>query len=404
MSETALRIPAGPEADPALHPAPTPKPVAVPSERLLGVDALRGLALVLMALDHSAYYLSVNVQAEHYMDAINPFPSMGYRLIGLLTNLSAPTFWLVSGISVALLTRTLRRQGGNEWAPTKFLLIRAGFLFLLDWLVVPFLWSKRWVPTYDYSFGLLASFAVSLLLLAVLRFLRLRVILAISLASLFGYEWIASRVTPDLLREWGLGIRLWTTYGTPGHTPNHLGVTFPVLGWFGLMGCGYVLGKRLKTVDGRRPGVWAAIGVGLLATWLVVRIVNGYGNVVPRSYTHDWTEFFTMYKGPVSVAFMAFNLGFGCLAFAWLLRHGKMLVQRPWRWMVNLGQASLFVFLTHLLVYRTLARIQLKFFHEEGQLVRYMLTFVLGLVILVPVARWYSRLKRRHPGTILQYL
>jgi uncharacterized membrane protein len=401
MSESALQITHVPEAAPA--PAePAHKPVAVSTARLLGVDALRGLALVLMSLDHAAYYVSVNIQGEHFSDFPSFLPGWALRIIGLLTNLASPAFWLVSGISVALLARTLRRQGGGEWAVTRFLWIRAGLLFLLDVTVVPFLWSKSPIPTYEYVFSLLSSFGVSLLLLSGLRFLRLRYLLVISLACVAGYEWIAHFAD----RHWvdgGLLTRIWATYGTPGHTEHHLAVPFPVLGWFGLMGAGYVLGKRLRTVNGRRPGVWVAIGLGLLLTWVAVRALNGYGNQIPIPYRADWGEFVTMFKGPVSLAYMAFNLSLACFIFSWLLRHPQMLTHRPWRWMVVLGQASLYVYLIHMLVYRTIGRLDMHLF-PWNDWVRFGVTFVAGIALMVPMAQWYRDFKRRHPGSVLQYL
>ncbi|HYM82109.1 MAG TPA: heparan-alpha-glucosaminide N-acetyltransferase domain-containing protein [Candidatus Limnocylindria bacterium] len=381
-----------------------PRPVRLRGPgRLLGVDAWRGLALVLMSLDHAAYYAGSHIQAEHFADFPSELPVWGFRLVGLITNLAAPTFWLVSGVSIALLIPSLRIRGGGEWAVTRYLWIRAGCLALLDVAVVPWLWSKPPVPTYEYSFGLLSSFAVSLILISGLRFLRLRYFMAVSIALVIGYQWLAGIITPAMLKDWGLASSLWTRYGTPGHTPHTLGVPFPVLGWFGLMGCGYVFGKRLYADRGRHPRHWAALGLGLLATWLVVRVLRSYGNTVPISYHGDWSELITMYKGPVSLAFLCFNAGWGCLGFALLLRLSRQLSDRPLRWLVALGQASLFTFIAHLLVYRTLGRIELKFM-PHAEVFRYATTFIAGLALLVPMARWYAGLKRRHPRSVLQYL
>lgn len=402
MSESALQVAPIPDPAPAPAALPSHTPSAVPSERLVGVDALRGLALVLMSLDHAAYYVSVNIQGEHFSDFPSFLPGWAFRIIGLLTNLASPTFWLVSGISVALLARTLRRKGGSRWAVTRFLWIRAGFLFLLDATLVPLVWSKSPIPTYDYVFSLLSSFGVSLLLLSGLQFLRLRYVLAISLASIIGYEWLAHYADRHWL-DGGLLAHAWAIYGTPGHTDHHLAVPFPVLGWFGLMGSGYVLGKRLRTVNGRRPMIWVAIGAGCLVVWCAVRALNGYGNQIPIPYRSDWGEFVTMFKGPVSLTYLAFNLGLGCLIFSWMLRHPQFLAKRPWRWMVVLGQASLFVYLSHMLVYRTVGRLDLHLF-PGNDWVRLGVTFVAGLALMVPMARWYTQLKRRHPGSVLQYL
>jgi len=400
MSSTATQLP--PEQPEPL--AALPKPAqAKPFTRLIAIDALRGLALVLMSLDHSAYYISANVQAEHYGDHPTILPSWGYRILGLLTNISAPTFWLVAGISIALLARNLRRRGGGEWAVTKFLWIRGGFLLLFDLTIVPLLWSKHPIPGYEYVFGLLSSFAVSMMILSGLRLLRLRYLLAISIAALVLNEWVGKHVSFSLLNHFGVGLRAFTTYGNPGNAPPGLAVPYPILGWFGLMGAGYVLGKRLYTIEGRRPRTWLTIGFGLIAAWLVIRLVNGYGNQVPIGFAWDWSELLWMYKGPVSLAYLCFNVGLGCLAFAVALRFTDHLKQRPWRWLVTLGQASLFTFLAHMLVYRTVGRVEMKFL-PHAELLRYSTTFLIGLAFLVPMARWYATIKHKYPKSVLQYL
>src|SRR5258705_2329640 len=125
----------------AVAPAPTPAPhrQAQASARLAVVDALRGVAILLMALDHSAFFSHVSVQAEHNSDYPTVLGAWGYVVTGLLTNIAAPTFWLLSGASIALLADSSRRRRGSEWAATRFLLIRAGLLVVLDLTLVPFL-------------------------------------------------------------------------------------------------------------------------------------------------------------------------------------------------------------------------------------------------------------------------
>src|SRR5215470_4917858 len=178
MSESALPLPDN------VPPAPAPPPVARVSavaHRVLVVDAFRGVALVLMALDHTAYYNSVNILAEHYEGLTSHLPETIYRLLGLITNLSAPTFWLVSGISIALLSGGTRGSKGLEWKVTRYLWVRSLALLVLDATVVPLLWNKHFIPHYQYHFDLLSSFAVSMLLLSVLRFLPWPLMLSICL-------------------------------------------------------------------------------------------------------------------------------------------------------------------------------------------------------------------------------
>jgi peptidoglycan/LPS O-acetylase OafA/YrhL len=135
----------------------------------------------------------------------------------------------------------------------------------------------------------------------------------------------------------------------------------------------------------------------------VIRLWNSYGNQVPVGYAWDWSELLMMFKGPVSLAYLCFNVGWGCLLFAIALRFTEALRHRPGSWLVTLGQASLFTFLAHMLVYRTVGRVEVKFL-PHLELLRYSTTFLIGLAFLVPMARWYANVKHRYPRSVLQYL
>jgi hypothetical protein len=244
MSSTATQLPPEQPPEPL---AALPKPAqAKPFTRLIAIDALRGLALVLMSLDHSAYYISANVQAEHYGDHPTILPSWGYRILGLLTNVSAPTFWLVAGISIALLARNLRRRGGGEWAVTRFLWIRADFGSLRSHDRA--LSSKHPIPGYEYGSVCCqlrgqhddperAAPSTSLSL-------------AISIAPLVlygGSEHVRSRCSTT-----GVGLRAFMTYAIETRRGS------PLLSDSRLVrsrGRGYVRGKRYRSkVGGPAPG------------------------------------------------------------------------------------------------------------------------------------------------------
>jgi uncharacterized membrane protein len=394
MSTMLSRVPAPPQ-----DVAPGPEPSrAVASRRLTVVDALRGVAIVLMAVDHSAFFAHVSVQAEHNSDYPTVLGGWGYILTGLLTNIAAPTFWLLSGVSIALLARSYRRRFGSEWETTRFLLIRAAILVVIDLTLIPAFWEKGPYIVFGYTFDLLSSLAVGMLLMTVLRFLPTSLLLGLMLALLVGFERLAALVPALTHRSPSILFRSWVTYG------SHVvpGVPFPVLGWFPLMGLGFVLGRHLDRPALTRPRTWVGLGVGLLATCFALRWANGYGNFVPWNPARPWIEFIIFSKGPPSLTFMLFNLGWMALIFAAFLRAGDTLCGRRWRWLVTLGQASLFAYVLHLALYRLLGHVGLKLLRHEDSL-RYALTFAAGLALLLPLAAGYRQLKRANPDSVLRY-
>ncbi len=366
------------------------------AERLLAIDALRGIALVLMALDHSALFSNVGIQAEHIVGSTTQLEGWPHWVTGLLSNIAAPTFWLISGISVALYVNGQRRKGASEWAISRYLLTRAGAILLLDVCLVSFLWKVE-NRIYFYQFGVLSSIAVSLVLLTFLRFLPKRAILGLAVALLLGYQWLWAHVPISYNRPYAFWEALWFTY-TLRTSPD---VWFPVLGWFGLMGSGFVLGQFVTLPTLQHPRVWVAAGLSLLAAWMALRLAGGYGDMVPYKLTDSWPYFFIMSKWPPSLTFFLFNLGLALLAFALLLAYSEYLKRGPLNWLVVYGQASLFFYVAHLGVYKLLGAFTPS---VVPGLVRSYFAWVIGLLILLPPTKFYRQFRQSHPHSILRYI
>ena len=112
-------------------------------QRVLPIDALRGVAMIAMALDHVASFLRVGLQAETYGGMPAVLESWSHWLAGLFTNVAAPTFWLLSGISVVLLETSRKKKGATDWEISKFLLIRAGLILILDMTICQIFWAGK---------------------------------------------------------------------------------------------------------------------------------------------------------------------------------------------------------------------------------------------------------------------
>ncbi len=372
-----------------------------PSRRLLAIDALRGLALALMALDHVSYLVRVNVVAEDYAGVAQHLSSWPYVVIGLFTNLAAPAFWALSGISIGLLTRQRLARGESEWSVSRFLLIRAAILILIDLSVDAVARGTDARVAYGYVFDVLSSLAVSMAMMSVLRRLPVWLLLGLMLSLLAGYQelihWIL-RGQLDSSRYW---TALWLTYSS--HT--HPRVWFPVLGWIGLMGVGYALGRYSDAPSAGRPRTWALGGIALLSLWISIRSGCGYGCFVPFQPGEPWWLFFVMSKGPPSLDYLSFNLGLACLVFAAFKLRPQWLERPPLRWLVALGQASLFIYVAHLVVFRLLAPTSLALVpNVVPRMPRFLMIWVVGLAILIPLAGPYRALRARHRDSVLRYL
>jgi uncharacterized membrane protein len=363
--------------------------------RILAIDALRGLALILMALDHAATFVMTGLQAETYGGQPAILEGASHWLSGLLTNLAAPTFWLLSGVSVALFAAGRRRAGDSEWAITRFLLIRAGAILLLDLTICEWAWLRHQTP----YLHVLLSLAISIALLSVLRLLPVRVFAALTLLLLLGYQvmlpWIVQLGQPE-----SLGLALLLSYNV-GIYPA---VEFSVLGWSGLTCLGFLLGQHIGAPALRQPRSWLAIGAGLLGLWLALRLAGGFGDLVAYTADQPWYHLLIMGKTPPTLTYLAFNLGLAALLMACFCFWDMWLERPALRWLAVCGQVSLFFFVMHIVIYGLLGRIVLALDLPLPSMVRAYMVWLIGLGVLIPLAFLYRDLRKRNPRSLLRYL
>jgi len=374
------------------------KAIAVPQVaakgRILAVDALRGVALIVMALEHAANVVGAGMIAETYLGQPAQLESWPHWVSGLATNLAAPTFWFLSGMSISLLEASRRRQGVSEWGITRFLLTRATMITLLDLTLASWLW-----PDNQGNVHVLLSLAVSMALLSVLRLVPIRVFTALTVALIAAYQALLYFVPSQLVH----GSNFWQALWLAPRYDSYPYIEFPVLGWAGLMWLGYALGTKLSSPFLRRPRGWIAVGGVLLGLWLVLRVLGGYGDPMPYVAGQPWYYFFVMSKAPPSLTYLAFNLGLSMFVFAFLFTLDR-LASIPFTWLVGFGQASLFFFVIHPAIYRVLSQLILALHLPGPRIAHAYLAWLVGLAFLIPLTLAYRTLRRRYPRSILRYL
>lgn len=373
---------------------PTARSLRVPQ-----LDAARGVAIVMMALDHASFYTHVDLQAERYIGRPYVLGKWHLWVLGLFTNLATPLFWFISGVSLALLAHSSRERTGSEAAVTRFILMRALVLVALDATLIAFMWSHGVLLKYEYEFNMLSALAVALLVISVLRRWSSAVLATIAVTLLVGFQALRQAVPTSLLDAWGFWPRMWVDFDDR-HWPQ---VWFPVLGWFGLMLLGYALGPRIMQPPWQQPRRWVAIGVGMLIATAVIRFSGGYGSFFPWHFGEPARDLLMMCKGPPSLDYLLFNGALGAFVIAALRALGPVGDRPPFRWLKEIGGASLFAYVIHFPIYRALGPLGVAVLarHPETLL---LVVFLAGLAIMLPLTRAYRRLKLRHPQSVLHYL
>lgn len=372
-------------------------PQATTKTRLTGIDALRGLAMIAMALDHAASAVRTSLQAESYGGQPAILENWTHWVSGLFTNLAAPTFWLLSGISLALYTFSRRKRGWSEWEITRFLLTRAGVLILLDLTVSRTAWAGQ-----GPYLHVLLSIGVSLAIISVLRLLPLSILAILMAAVMLGYQLLLPTIAPLYSNTDNFWLALALTYSVQ----TDPAIEYSLLGWAPLMGLGFVLGQKINAPTLRRWESWVAIGAALLSGGLALRLMGGFGDLTPyAAYSNaQWYHWLILSKTPPSLTYLMFNLGLAALILAAFLASVQWLERIPGRWLVVIGQVALFFFIAHVLVYNLVSQVIMTVTPALPSMVRCYIAWLIGLTILVPVSYSYRSLRRRYPNSLLRYL
>lgn len=381
---------------------------AVPlRQRLLSIDALRGLVILFMLLDHVRETFLLHRQVSDPMTIDSTEPALFASRT--LAHLCAPVFVLLTGLSAWLYGQ--KYQGRRD--VSAFLFKRGLFLIVLEFTLVNFAWTFQLPPSVIYM-QVIWAIGVSMLALALLVWLPRAVLIALALVIMGGHnvlDGLHVEASSALQIPWTiLHERSWIDVGDS----LRLRTTYPVLPWIGVIALGYGLGPWFA--KGIQPTVrqWYLLlaGVGALVGFVALRAANGYGEKPWQAYENGvqtLMSFFNITKYPPSLLFLALTLGIGLLLLLAFERAGQK------RWigiLATFGAAPMFFYLLHLYVLKILyvACVALfglnhgNYFGFDSIGAIWLVALLLPLMLYPPV-RWFAGLKaRRRDLAWLKYL
>lgn len=364
------------------------------STRLLSLDWLRGLIIVLMALDHANHFIAQQHSSGEYWGGPLPMYADALAfLTRLVTHLAAPGFFFLMGAGMILLVEARRKIGWSKWAITRYFLIRGALLIALKFLIVNRAWE--WSPGgWDLQtyIGVLFALGGVMIIGSGLVWLKPSYLLALTIVLVVG---LALLVPPS--SQWGQirSIAVKDVFNLlfiyPGGTLE-LWSNYPILPWLEFMTFGMMFGYWLIADSARAFTRALYLGVALLVLFIVVRGLNGFGNIRPRAGS-TWIDFLNVVKYPPSIAFALLTMGINLIILAVFAKVSG----RTRRWLQPLavfGQAPLFFYILHLFVYAALGHLLTPHGTSIAAMYPYWL---LGPLILFPLTWWYGRFKRRQP-------
>ena len=367
------------------------------SQRLLSIDALRGLVIIFMLLDHvrETFFLHRQVVDPMNIDATDP--SLFFSRT--LAHLCAPVFVLLTGLSAFLYGE--KYQGKRD--VSAFLFKRGLFLVVLEFTLVNFAWTFQFPPTVIYL-QVIWAIGISMIALAALVWLPRPLLLVLGVAIIAGHNLLDSlHFAPGSAMHvpWAiLHDRGWIEFSDS----LRLRTSYPVLPWIGVIALGYCMGPwfaRAASAATRQRCLLLA-AAGALSGFVALRLLNGYGEA--QWFAHDHAiqtlmSFFNITKYPPSLLFLALTLGIGLLLLLGFERAG----QRKWISILAVfGAAPMFFYLLHLYVLKVLYLASVALFGlNHGDYFGFdsigpvwLTSLLLAAALYVPV-RWFAGLKAR---------
>jgi len=384
--------------------------ISLEKKRIESIDLLRGLVMIIMALDHSRDLFHKEAFTGEPLDFATTTPILYFTR--WITHFCAPTFVFLSGLSA-----WLQSQRKTKKELSRFLVTRGLWLVLMEITVM----SLGISGDIHYGFFILQtiwSIGISMVILGLVIWLPFNIILALALLIVFGHNVIdyAERNNNGAVPVW------WSFLHRPAILTlwgDHLlGIFYPFLPWSGLMMLGYCCGKIFTAIEPvRRKKILLRMGIGTVLFFIALRATNSYGDpgqwTRQKSMLDTFFTFMNVQKYPPSLLYMSATIG-GALIFLGLVQNTT---SRFAKIIIVYGRVPFFYYILH---FYFLHIISVIFYLARGHSLPegmkgvpglpfkfvlpgegYSLWVVYGMwlavvIALYPLCRWYDNYKTNH--------
>lgn len=312
--------------------------------RISSIDILRGLVMIVMALDHVRDFFHISAMVEDPTNLNTTTPTLFFTR--WITHYCAPIFVFLSGTSAFL-----SGQKKTKRELSSFLFKRGLFLMVLEIVVISFL--VVFDPLYRFiGLQVIWVIGLSMVILSFLLYLPLRVLLIIGIVMVAGHNMLDGFNYSNMneIPFWHAFFhqQMFTSYAEG----RFFAVLYPLIPWPGVMLLGYCMGawyaREFDTA--KRKRLLLGWGLTAIGAFFILRWLNVYGDLVPWSTQKDNTmtiiSFFNVTKYPPSLLYLCMTLGPALLLLIWLEK-----VKAGWTNIVSVyGRVPMFYYLLHFFV------------------------------------------------------
>jgi uncharacterized membrane protein len=394
--------------------------------RIQSIDVLRGLVMVIMALDHVRDFFhkvtldDAGAAATGPTDLATTTPVLFFTR--WITHFCAPIFVFLAGTSVYLMSLKKTKKELSI-----FLFTRGFWLIIVEVVLITFSWTFN--PLYNlFILQVIWAIGISMILMGLLVQLPYKIILLIGLIIVFGHNILDYKTVNEGLKGTALANLLYFSEFSliPLNSDHAVLVVYAFLPWLGVMMLGYCFGKLYT------PGTDAALrrkkvlqlGAGAIALFVVLRLINMYGDPVPwstqpRGTVYTFLSFLNINKYPPSLLFLCVTIGSGMLFLAFMET-----VQNRFTSIMNVyGRVPMLYYILHFYIIHTLVVIVFYLQHFTNKdiitpgvpfffkpntfgfnLWGVYAVWIFVVAILYPVCKKYNRYKSTHKKWWLSYL
>ena len=382
------------------------------SARISSLDIMRGVVVLLMAIDHVRVYAGVPAGG----------PTAGVFFTRWITHFVAPAFAFLAGTGAFFHARKL----GDHRLLARYLVTRGLVLLLLELTVI----RASWTFNFDYAHYILAGVIWMLgwcmiLLAALVRF-RSRTIATFGLVVIFFQNVVgaAARALPAAWQDslgWLLQVLYFGGRIPVGQTGATIAVLYSIVPWIGVMAVGYAFGEIMtrETSERRRLCLW--IGLSATAVFAVTAGVALLGGPPPEEPTPLLFQFLSQRKYPASQLFLLMTLG-PLIALIPLAERARGVVAKV---LSVFGRVPMFYYLLHIPVIHVAALLvslvregrmnpwlfanhpmmppPVPEFYRWGLPLLYLVWFLVVVTLYFP-CQWFAGVKARRRNSWLRYI
>ena len=385
------------------------------SERFEALDVLRGLTMVIMALDHSRDFFALNY--VYFAPTNIDITNIEVFFTRWITHFAAPTFMFLAGIGLFFASA---RRTKSELA---YLAITRGFwLIFLEFTLVGFFWAFSTDFIYHPKIAVLFAIGVSMIFMGLLVYLPKYLIATIAITMVLGHNFFDG-ISPE---SFGSYSWVWNLIHSPGNFyigGIEIRVIYPFVPWIGVMALGYIFGPVTKMKRVNRKKIFLITGLSLIIFGFLLRFTNIYGDpMLWQSYDSIETtimSFLNFTKYPPSLIYLSVFIGFSIILMYLFDRDlGKW--SQPLK---NFGQAPFFFYIIHIPILHLggviLALIVFgnaswlfeaplghspEGYSYSSELLPTYIAWIIVVIALYYPSKWFAEIKQRRKDWWLSYL